>query len=151
MVILLLFFIGGCAGSTSGGFKVIRWSVLAKQLHNEIQRMLHPHGVFTIRINGMPGRKDIVYSVAAFFFLYVVLLLLTSFATCLAGMDLFTSLTGALSMVGNIGPAFNMLGPAYSCASLPDSVKWVYCLAMLAGRLEFYTIMIYFFPSYWKK
>lgn len=151
MVILILFLIGGCAGSTSGGFKVIRWTVLAKQLHNEIQRMLHPHGIFTIRINEMPGRKDIVYNVAAFFFIYAVLVLLTAFAACLAGLDIFTSLTGALSMVGNVGPAFGLLGPAYSCAAFPPLVKWVFCLAMLAGRLEFYTMVIYFFPSYWKK
>ena len=99
----------------------------------------------------MPGRKDIVYNVAAFFFLYVILVLLTAFAACLAGIDIFTSLTGALSMVGNVGPAFGLLGPSYSCAPLPVSVKWVYCFAMLAGRLEFYTMVIYFFPSYWKK
>lgn len=151
MIILALFFIGGCAGSTGGGFKVIRWTVLAKQLRNEVQRMLHPHGVFTIRINDMPGRKDIVYNVAAFFFIYVALVLLTAFASCLAGMDVFTSVTGAASMVGNIGPAFNLLGPTCNCAGLPAIVKWVYCIAMLAGRLEFYTIVIYFFPSYWKK
>lgn len=151
LLIFLLFLIGGCAGSTAGGFKVIRWTVLAKQLHNEIQRTLHPHGIFTIRINAMPGRKDIVYNVAAFFFLYVILVLLTAFAACLAGIDIFTSLTGALSMVGNVGPAFGLLGPSYSCAPLPVSVKWVYCFAMLAGRLEFYTMVIYFFPSYWKK
>ena len=54
-------------------------------------------------------------------------------------------------MVGNIGPAFNLLGPTCNCAGLPAIVKWVYCIAMLAGRLEFYTIVIYFFPSYWKK
>ncbi len=151
MLIFILFFIGGCAGSTGGGFKVIRWTVLAKQLHNEIQRMLHPHGVFTIRINDMPGRKDIVYNVAAFFFLYMALIFSTAFAGSLAGLDIFTALTGALSMVGNIGPAFNLLGPSFSCAPLPVFVKWVYCFAMLAGRLEFYTMVIYFFPSYWKK
>ncbi|MBP5157035.1 MAG: TrkH family potassium uptake protein [Treponema sp.] len=151
MVIFILFLIGGCAGSTGGGFKVIRWTVLAKQLHNEIQRMLHPHGIFTIRINDMPGRKDIVYNVAAFFFLYIVLILLVAFAACLAGLDIFTSLTGSLSMVGNVGPAFGLLGPSYSCASLPALAKWAFCLAMLAGRLEFYTMVIYFFPSYWKK
>ena len=151
LIILMLFCIGGCAGSTGGGFKVIRWTVLAKQLRNEVMRMLHPHGIFTIRINDMPGRKDIVYNVAAFFFLFIALVFVTAFAACLAGLDLFTSMTGALSMVGNVGPAFGMLGPSCNCAALPGFVKWVYCFAMLAGRLEFYTMVIYFFPSYWKK
>lgn len=150
-LIFALFFIGGCAGSTGGGFKVIRWTVLAKQFHNEINRMLHPHGIFTIRINSMPGRKDIVYNVAAFFFIYILLILVTAFGACLCGIDLFTAFTSAISMVGNVGPAFNNLGPSFNCTALPDAVKLLYCFAMMAGRLEIYTIIIYFFPSYWKK
>ncbi len=150
-MIFLLFFIGGCAGSTAGGFKIIRWTVFSKQLHNEIQRMLHPHGIFTIRINSMPGRKDVVFNVAAFLYIYLLMILIVTFGACIFGVDIFTSLTGALSVISNVGPAFNKLGPSVNCASLPDQVKWIYSFAMLAGRLEFYTMIIYFFPSYWEK
>ena len=146
-----LFFIGGCSGSTSGGIKVVRWVVLAKQLNNETKRMLHPHGIFTIRLNGKVSSKDIVLSVTSFMFLYAVVIALTVFVGCLGKLDILSSVTGALSMVGNVGPAFGVLGPTSNYGALPAFVKLWYCFAMLAGRLELYTMVIFFMPSYWKK
>lgn len=150
-ILFLLFFIGGCSGSTSGGFKVIRWVILGKQVKNEVERMLHPHGVFSVRLNGRPGRKDVVFNVASFLFLFFILLIVTAFIGTFAGLDIITSFTAAASMVGNVGPAFGTLGPTESFAVLPDFLKWWYCFVMLAGRLELYTMLIFFFPSYWKK
>ncbi len=150
-VILLLFFVGGSAGSTSGGFKVVRWVVLAKQAHNEILRMLHPHGVFTVRLNGMPGRKDLVLAVAAFTFVYFLLVGVTTFLGTIAGLEVFSAFTGALSMIGNVGPAFGMLNPSENLGFLPSWLKWWYCFVMLAGRLELYNLIIFFVPEYWKK
>ena len=149
--ILLLFFIGGCSGSTAGGIKVIRWVILNKQLNNETKKMLHPHGVFSIRLNNQPSRKDIVFTVAAFIFVYLVLVSITTFIGCIAKLDLLTSFTTALSMVGNIGPGFGSLGPSCNYGFLPAFAKWWYCFAMLAGRLELYTMIIFFLPEYWKK
>lgn len=149
--IFLLFFIGGCSGSTAGGIKVIRWVILTKQLNNEAKRMLHPHGVFSIRLNSKVGRKDIVFNVAAFIILYLMLIFATMLVGCLGNLDLFSSFTGALSMVGNIGPAFGLLGPSQNYAFLPSFVKYWYSFAMLAGRLELYTMLIFLFPNYWKK
>ena len=150
-ILFLLFFIGGSSGSTSGGIKVIRWVVLGKQVHNETEKMLHPHGDFSIRLDGRPGRKDIVFNVAAFLMLYIALLMITTFIGTFGKLDIFTSFTAAASMVGNIGPAFGSLGPTESFSVLPNFLKWWYCFAMLAGRLELYTMLIFFFPSYWKK
>lgn len=150
-VIFLLFFIGGSAGSTSGGFKVVRWVVLAKQAHNEILRMLHPHGVFTVRLNGMPGRKDLVFAVAAFTFVYLLLVSVTTFFGTLGGLELFSAFTGSLSMVGNVGPAFGMLNPSENLGFLPGWLKWWYGFVMIAGRLELYNLIIFFMPEYWKK
>ena len=151
LVIFALFLIGGCSGSTGGGIKVIRWVILGKQLHNEILRMLHPHGVFTVRINKRAGRKDVVFTVTAFMFLYVLLVSVTSLFTTLFGLDIFSSFTGAMSMIGNIGPGFNQLGPSHNFGFLPAAVKWWYSLMMITGRLEFYTIVIFFVPSFWRK
>lgn len=150
-IIFFLFFIGGCSGSTSGGVKVIRWVVLGKQLHNEIQRMLHPQGIFTIRINKRAGRKDVVFAVAAFFCVWVIIVAALTLFGCIFNLDLLSSFTGALSMVGNIGPAFGKLGPTNNYSFLAAPVKWVYCFAMLAGRLEFFTVVIFFSPTFWKK
>ena len=149
--IFLLFFIGGCSGSTSGGIKVIRWVILCKQVNNETKKMLHPHGIFTVRLNNRVGRKDIVFTVTAFMTLYALLVALTTLVGCIGKLDIFSAFTGALSMVGNVGPAFNLLGPSSNYGFLPDFVKWWYCFAMLAGRLELYTMIIFFMPSYWKK
>lgn len=148
--LFILFFIGGSSGSTSGGVKVIRWVVLGKQLGNETKKMLHPHGVFTIRLNGKPGRDDIVFNVTSFMFLYLILVMITTFFGCLGNLDLTTSFTGALSIVGNVGPAFGNLGPSNNFSMVPEFVKWWYCFAMIAGRLELYTLVIFFVPSFWK-
>ena len=149
--LLMLFFVGGCSGSTSGGIKVVRWVVLTKQLNNETKRMLHPHGIFTIRLNGKVSSKDIVLSVTSFMFLYFVMIAISVFIGCLGKLDILSSVTGALSMVGNVGPAFGILGPTANYGALPVFVKLWYCFAMLAGRLELYTMIIFFMPSYWKK
>ena len=149
--IFLLFFIGGCSGSTGGGIKVVRWVILGKQVNNEVKKILHSHGVFSIRLNNNPGRKDIVFNVTAFMVVYIFLIMLTTFIGCLGNLDLVTAFTGALSMVGNVGPAFGKLGPSSNYSWLPDFVKWWYCFAMLAGRLELYTMIIFFMPAYWKK
>lgn len=150
-ILFFLFIIGGCSGSTAGGFKVIRCVILSKQFNNEVKRMLHPHGVFTIVLDDRPGRKDVVYSVAAFGFLYLMLVLATTIFASIFGIDLLSSLTGAISMVGNVGPAFGVFGPSCNYGFLPVAVKWWYCFAMLAGRLELYTIIIFFTKAYWKK
>ncbi len=149
--ILLLFFVGGSSGSTAGGVKVIRWVILLKQFKNETRKMLHPHGVFAIRLNGNAGRKAIVFNVAAFMVLYFLLVLITALAGAFAGLDLFSSFTASLSMVGNVGPAFGALGPSCNYGFLPPLLKWWYSFAMLAGRLELYTMIIFFLPDYWRK
>ena len=151
VIIFALFFIGGSAGSTSGGVKVIRWVVLYKIAKNEILRMLHPHGVFTLRLNKQPVKKDLGHTVVSFFFVWLCLVFVTTFIGCIGKMDVFTSFTGALSMVGNIGPGFGLLGPSCNYGWLPVGVKWWYSFAMLAGRLEFYTMIIFITPSFWKK
>ena len=150
-LLFVTFFIGGCSGSTSGGVKVIRWLILGKQVQNETRRMLHPHGVFAIRLNGRPGRKDIVFNVAAFMVVYFGLVAVTTFVGCAGNLDVWSSFTGALSMVGNIGPGYALLGPSANFGFLPDFVKYWYSFAMLAGRLELYTMIIYFLPVYWSK
>ena len=92
-----------------------------------------------------------VVTVAAFVFLYFALVIITTFAGALTELNLETSLTGALSMVGNIGPAFGDLGPSANCGWINPYLKLWYCFAMLAGRLELYTLMIFLSRSFWKK
>lgn len=151
IVLFFLMFIGGCSGSTGGSIKVIRWVVLGKQMMNEIRRMLHPHGVFSIRLNGRAGRKDLVYSVSAFIFLYFILVLITTFVAAFDGADIITSFTASLAMVGNIGPGFGKVGPVENYGFFSPFTKWWFSFAMVAGRLELYTMLVFFMPAYWKK
>lgn len=150
-LIFILYFIGGSSGSTSGSIKVIRWVILGKQLKNEMMRSLHPHGIFSIRLNGKVGRKDVVFNVAAFITCYFLMLCIISFLGTFFNLDLFTAFSGALTMLGNVGPAFGNLGPSFNCGYLEPGLKWIYMFAMLAGRLELYTLLMFFFVGYWKK
>ena len=141
-IVFVLFFIGGCSGSTAGGIKIIRWTVLAKETWNEMRRIVHPHQVFTLRMNGKSGHDSFIPIVASFVLTYFILVLATTFVGAIAGLDLFTALTAAASMAGNVGPAFGRLGPSANYSALPPFIKWWYCFAMLAGRLEIYTLLI---------
>lgn len=149
--IFTLFFIGGSSGSTSGGIKVVRWVILIKQLKNEVLRLLHPHGIFSIRLNQKAGRKDVVFSVAAFVTIYFILAFITTFAGTIAGIDVFSAFTGAFSMIGNIGPAFGQLNPNANFGFLPIGLKWLYMFVMLSGRLELYTMIMFLTKDFWKK
>ena len=116
-------FIGGSSGSTSGGIKVVRWVVMAKQASNEIRRMIHPHGIFSIRLNGRAGRKDIVFNVTSFILVYFILLAITTFVACCGGADLFSSFAASLALVGNVGPGFAMVGPTQNYGFFTDAAK----------------------------
>ena len=142
IVIIALCLAGGCSGSTASGIKIIRWTVLAKQLANEMHRLIHPYGVYSLRINGSPIRDSVVSTVSAFVFAYTVLVVISALAGAAAGLDLVTAVSGAFSMVGNVGPAFGELGPTSNYGFIPTALKWWYMVAMLAGRLEIYTLLL---------
>lgn len=146
-----LFFAGGSSGSTAGGFKIVRWVVLFKQAKNEMLRMLHPHGVFNISLNGQVGRKDIVFNVAAFAFVYFALILFSTFVCALCSLSLADGFSISVSMISNVGISFSegFAGGIYS--SVSPALKWWLCFVMIAGRLELYSMVIFFFPDFWKR
>jgi trk system potassium uptake protein TrkH len=150
-VLLCLMFVGGCTGSTAGGIKVIRHVVLWKQAGNELNRLIYPRGVFNIHLNKRVGRKDVIYSVASFFFLYITLVALTTFVTASSGTNVFSSFSAALSITGNIGTGFGAVGPACNYGAFPNYVKWFYSFVMIAGRLELWTVFIMFHPAFWRR
>ncbi len=150
-VLFLLMFVGGCSGSTGGGIKVIRIVVLFKQAVNEMKYLIHPKAVFPLRLSGRAVRKNIVYAISGFFFLYITILLLVTFVVTLAGVDLLSAVATALATVGNIGPGFGIVGPTHQYAHFSDLIKWVLSFAMLAGRLELYTVLVLFTPMFWRR
>lgn len=150
IVLFSLMFIGGCSGSTGGGIKVIRIVAMVKLAVTEMKSLAHPRGVFSIRLGNQVLKRDVIYTIAAFYFLYITMLLVTTFVVASANNDVLTSLAAALVTLGNIGPGFGKIGPTGNYAYLPSYVKWFLSFAMMAGRLELYTILILLTPKFWK-
>ncbi len=151
IILFTLMFFGACSGSTGGGIKVIRLATLFKLGLHEMKYLLHPKAVMPLWIDGKVIKKDMVYSIAAFFFLYISMLVLTTIVCASSGVDITTSFTTALATVGNIGPGFGRIGPSENYAFFADYVKWFLSFAMVVGRLEVYTVLIIFTKSFWTK
>lgn len=150
----LLFFLmmmGGCAGSTAGGIKCIRVLLGLKFSYRELFKRIHPHVVAQIKIKGLSMPKTLIQSIVGFIMLYLIMFVLGSLALSATGVDLQTATTSVVSALSNIGPAFGQTGPADNYNGLPQLAKWVLSFCMLAGRLEFYTILILFIPAFWRK
>ena len=150
-LLFLLFFVGGCSGSTAGGIKIIRFVILAKKLKIDLKKMIHPRGVFTLRINKHPARSELHSSVATFLFVYILLILISSAICTFCGFDSFTAFTSSVSMIGNVGSAFGNFGPTFNFSEISPILKWWFSFLMLTGRLELFTMIIFFLPDYWKK
>ncbi len=150
-VLFFLMFVGGCSGSTGGGPKVIRIVALFKLALNEMKYMSRPRSISRVRIDGEPVKKDFLYSVAGFIMLYLVCLMAVTLVVSFFGADLTTGFTTALVTVGNIGPGFGKVGPAMNYAFYHPFVKWVLSGAMLAGRLEVYTVLILLTRGFWAR
>ena len=151
IILFSLMFMGACSGSTGGGIKVIRLVTLFKLGINEMKYLVHPKGVLPIWIDGKAIKKDMTYSIAAFFFLYMFILLVTTLVCASTGAGITTSFTTALATVGNIGPGFGKIGPTDNYFFYPDYAKWFLSFAMIVGRLEVYTVLIIFTKAFWKR
>jgi trk system potassium uptake protein TrkH len=150
-LLLLLMFLGGSAGSTSGGIKCMRIMILLKHAYDELYRLIHPRAVSRIKLGGRPVNQDVLGSVAAFFLLFLALFLAAWLAVAAMGVDLLTSFSSVAACMGNIGPGLGGVGPTDNYAWLPGAAKWVLVLCMLLGRLEIYTVLILFVPEFWRK
>ncbi|MBU2711698.1 TrkH family potassium uptake protein [Zooshikella harenae] len=142
-------FVGGCAGSTAGGIKVIRVLLIFKQGMREIQKLLHPSAIVPIKLGKKALPERVIEAVWGYFSVYVFIFI-ALFLTMLAlGLDLPTSFSTVASCMNNLGPALGDAAANY--ADLPDAAKWILCLAMLLGRLEIFTLLVLFSPSFWRR
>ncbi|WP_257274411.1 TrkH family potassium uptake protein [Endozoicomonas sp. SESOKO4] len=148
---LLLFmtsFAGGCAGSTARGMKVIRVLLIFKQGVRELRRLVHPNAVYTIKLGGKAVHSRVGEAVWGFFATYVFLFAVMILAVMATGVDLTTAFSTVASSMNNLGPALGEAAENYS--ALPDTAKWILCFAMLLGRLEIFTLLVLFTPTFWK-
>lgn len=148
--LFIMMFIGGCAGSTSGGIKGIRILLLLKHARIELRKLVHPNAVFVVRYGSHTIQPEIVTSVLSFFLIFMTTFVTASLILASLGLDLLTSFTASIACLASIGPGFGTVGPTENFAHIPMIGKWVLSLCMLMGRLELYTILILFSRTFWR-
>ena len=151
IVLYILIFVGGCAGSTASSIKVNRFYLAWAAAKREIIACFRPHAVNTVAYNGKPVSDNVTRSVIYYFFLYFSLTLAGAVLCSAAGMQWIEAFSGCLASISNVGPALGGIGPAGAYAAVPAAAKYVMCFLMLAGRLEIYTVMVLFIPALWRK
>lgn len=151
LLVFLMMFMGGCAGSTSGGAKIDRIIVLLKHSRNEIYRCLHPNSILNVRVNNKVASPDTVSKVIAFLCLYVMIVLVASGLLTILGMPLGHSFFTSLSCISNAGLGINIMGVDATFIGIPDVGKWILSLVMLIGRLELFTVLLLFTTDFWRK
>jgi trk system potassium uptake protein TrkH len=151
MLVLFLMFTGGSAGSTAGGVKIVRHLVILRNGYMEFKRLLHPRAIVPVRINGKAVDQRIVYNVLAFFFIYLLTFIFGALIISGFGYDIITSAGASIACLGNIGPGIGDVDPSHNFAFFSDGAKLFLSFLMLLGRLELFTVLILFTPSFWKK
>ena len=151
LILLALMFVGGCTGSTAGGMKVSRIVLLARVVDREFKRMVERRGVFAVRLGGNVIAESTIQSLLNL----VYLALVVNFVACLClaalGVDVLTAISAVAASMFNIGPGLGGVGPTDNYGGLPDLAKWVLAMCMVAGRLEFYTVIVILTPAFWRK
>jgi len=150
-VLFSLMFIGGCSGSTGGGLKVSRIVTLFKMGLSEMRYLLNPRGVYGVFVDGRYLKKNIVYDIAAMVYLFALSVVVSTLVVASGGYDILTSLTSTLACIGNIGPGFGLVGPAFNYSFFPGYIKAWLSFTMLLGRLEVYTVLVLFTRSFWRR
>ena len=150
-IIFFAMFVGGNAGSTAGGVKVIRYVIIFKTIFSEFKRILHPNSIVNVFIDGVKIKDNILMGTFAFFILYILTTIMLSIYIYAKGFDAMTSISGALAIVGNIGPGFSKVDPSCNFSFFSDFDKIVLSFGMIIGRLECFTFFIIFSKGFWKK
>ncbi len=150
-ILFLLMFIGGCAGSTAGAMKVVRILVMFKVIKREFIKMFHPRAVKPIKLNGKVIQDDVIESINAFLALYIIIFVVSTILITLENVDLVTASSSVAATLGNIGPGFNVVGPASTFAGYSQISKFYFSLLMLLGRLELFTMIALLVPTKWSK
>tara|TARA_Y100000590_G_C15057191_1_gene764944 strand:- start:148 stop:588 length:441 start_codon:yes stop_codon:yes gene_type:complete len=144
-------FIGGCAGSTTGGIKIFRIKLLFGAGNTQIKKLVQPHGVFVTHFNNKAVNEETFNSVMGFFFLYITLFSLVAFLLSFMGIDFLTAISASASAISNVGPGLgDTIGPSGNYSTLPSTAKWILSITMIVGRLEIFTFLVLFSKIFWK-
>lgn len=151
-ILLMLMFVGACAGSTGGGLKVSRVLLLGKYIKSEIRKIVHPRSIVSVKVDGKVMDDTVIRSVTAYIMIYMSILVASYLMISLNELDLETTLTSVITCINNVGPGFGeIIGPTQNFSTLSDFSKLVLTLDMLIGRLEIYPILFIFSPRMFKR
>ena len=151
VLIFILMFFGGSAGSTGGGPKIMRIVVMLKNSTQELKRMIHPNAMIPVRLNKTAVEESVVKSVLAFMAFYAIIAVIAIGVMSALGNDLDTSLGAVAATLGNIGPGIGKVGPALNFSEIHVAGKWFLSFLMLVGRLELFTVLVIFSPAFWRR
>jgi len=151
LLLLLLMFIGGCTGSTAGGLKVARFVLLVKVVHRQFRRMVEPRAIFAIRLGGQVVPEETVESLLNMLYLALMVFASSSLLVAAMGADLVTAIAAVAACMFNVGPGLGAVGPADNYAHFPAVTKWILAFCMICGRLEFFTALVIFTRTFWRK
>ena len=152
VIMIIIMFIGGCAGSTTGGIKIFRLQLLFRGAKTQIKKLTQPHGVFITTFNEKSVSEDAFNSIMGFFFMYILIFILAAIVLSFFNLDFLTAFSASASAISNVGPGLgSTIGPSSNYAFLPSGAKWVLSLTMLIGRLELFTFLVLLSITFWKK
>lgn len=150
-ILIMLMFVGGCAGSTGGGMKVARILLLFKHAQVQIFRLIHPRAIRLVKLGNRPVDKEVLQAILGFFAVFIGIFVTASLLMAACGMDLISGGAAVVACLANIGPGLGTVGPVDNFAHIPAFGKAVLIVCMLMGRLELFTVLVLFFPSFWRK
>jgi len=151
LILFVFMFLGGMAGSTAGGIKIMRIILLVKHCYLEIFRIIHPHATTMVKLGRTPVSQTIMRSIWGFFILYLVIFMIGAMVLAALGLDIISALTAMAACLGNVGPGLGSIGPMDNFSVIPLTGQWVLIVSMLLGRLEIYTIIVLLMPAFWRK
>jgi len=146
---MLLTLVCGCAGSTAGGMKVIRWLIVFRQGVAELKRLVHPSAEIPVKLAGRPVPQRVISGIAGFFAMYFVVFAVLMFLLMMFGLDQVTAWSAIAACINNVGPGLGDVTATFR--DVPDSAKWVCTIAMLVGRLEIFTLVLLLTPAFWQR
>jgi len=150
-IIFVGLLMGGNAGSTAGGIKIIRHIIIFKTLSSELKRIIHPNTIISVFVDGAKQKERILSSTFGFFILFMITVAVVTVYIYARGYDAMSAISGAFALVGNVGPGFSLVGPADNFGFFSDFDKLFFSIAMIIGRLECYTVFVLLSSSFWKK
>lgn len=150
-ILILIMFIGGCAGSTSGGIKISRFIILFKSMAKEVKQLIHPNHILKLEVDGRKIEHNVIRATNVYMVCYILIFAISVLIISFDNHDLITNFTAVATTINNVGPGLEMVGPTQNFAFFSDTSKFVLIFDMLAGRLELFPVLLLFSPVTWKK